>query len=81
MTDKNKHTGGSSQRQDGSGEKSEKGAQKAFKKEDSFDPDEEPVREADFGSNVQNDPNSQEKRIQIDDDPDEIERKIPHMNN
>ena len=79
MTEKNKKTGGSSKRQDRSHEKSEKGAQKAFKKEDAPDPDEEPVREADFGPNDPNDPNSPEKRIQIDDDPDETERKIPHM--
>jgi hypothetical protein len=68
MTEKNKKTGGSDQRQD-SGHKS--GHKKS----------EKPVREADLGPNDPNDPNSPEKKIQIDDDPDETQRKIPHMNN
>ncbi|HWK07555.1 MAG TPA: hypothetical protein VNS58_28180 [Puia sp.] len=49
-----------------------KGAQKAFKKQDLSDADDEPVTESDF------DPNSPEKRIQIDDNPEGTKRKIPH---
>jgi hypothetical protein len=52
----------------------EKGARKAFKKEDMPDPDEEPIMESDF------DPDRPEKKIQIDDNPEETKRKIPHMN-
>ena len=79
MTENNQNTGGQTQRQDRGQEQDQKGAQKAFKKEDAIDPDEEPVREADFGPNNPNDPNSPEKRIQVDDNPDDTERKIPHM--
>jgi hypothetical protein len=51
----------------------EKGAKKAFKKEDMPDPDEEPLTESDP------DPDSPEKNIQIDDDPEGTKRKIPHI--
>ncbi len=50
----------------------DKGAQKAFKKKDMPDQDDEHVTESDL------DPNSPEKRIQIDDNPEGTKKKIPH---
>jgi len=69
---KNKHNKGQSGKNSLHNDK-EKGARKAFKKEDMPDSDEELATESDL------DPDSPEKKIQIDDDPEGTKRKIPHI--
>jgi formylglycine-generating enzyme len=80
MTDqKNKHTTSEDKNAKNQSDKNknsldkEKGARKAFKKEDMPDPDEKPATESEL------DPDSPEKKIQIDDDPEGTKKKIPHI--